>query len=136
MPARISGLCSAAFCNLSEFGNVIPKVSPNGKSSSEFDVFALSRYAYASRDVRDVRDVPCVRRRARDRSIGRVRSEGPEIGLSLRRFRRNFLLLHFPWVRVPRPVDIAMSFLQVLCTRLMEYQEFLEYMAMSSSDKV
>ena len=37
--------------------------SPTGKSSSAFDVFALSRFAYASRDVRDVRDVrvvPCV----------------------------------------------------------------------------
>ena len=68
-----------------EVGGVMPKVSPTGNSSSEFDVFALSRYAYASRDVRDVRDVPCVRRRARDRSIGRVRSEGPEIRLRLRR---------------------------------------------------
>ena len=51
------------------------------------------RYAYASREVRDVRGVPCVRRRARDRSIGRDRSEGPEIGLRLRRSGRIFLLL-------------------------------------------
>ena len=43
---------------------VEPKVSPTGKSSSEFDVFALLRFKYASRDVRDVRGVPCVRRRA------------------------------------------------------------------------
>jgi len=41
--------------NGSEVGGVKPKVPPTGKSSSEFDVFALSRYAYASRDVRDVR---------------------------------------------------------------------------------
>ena len=73
-----------------EVGGVEPKVSPTGKSSSEFDVFALSRFAYASRDVRDVRGVPCVRRRARDRSIGRDRSEGPEIGLRLRRSGADF----------------------------------------------
>ena len=78
---------------LLEVGGVEPKVSPTGKSSSEFDVFALSRFAYASRDVRDVRGVPCVRRRARDRSIGLDRSEGPEIRLRLRRSARIFLLL-------------------------------------------
>ena len=39
----------------SEVGGVKPKVPLTGKASSEFDVFALSRYAYASRDVRDVR---------------------------------------------------------------------------------
>ena len=77
----------------SEVGRVEPKVSPTGKLSFEFDVFALSRFAYASRDVRDVRGVPCVRRRARDRSIGRDRSEDPEIGLRLRRSGRIFLLL-------------------------------------------
>ena len=48
----------------SEDVSVKPKVPPTGKSSSEFEVFALSRYAYASRDVRDVRacracDVAC-----------------------------------------------------------------------------
>ena len=85
--------CMSIHCSASEVGGVIPKVSPTGNSSSEFDVFALSRYAYASRDVRDVRDVPCVRRRARDRSIGRVRSEGPEIRLRLRQSGRIFLLL-------------------------------------------
>ena len=78
-----------------EVGGVKPKVPPTGKSSSEFDVFALSRYAYASRDVRDVRDVRAcrARRRARDRSIGRDRSDGPEIRLRLRRSGRIFLLL-------------------------------------------
>ena len=54
-----------------EVGGAKPKVSPTGNSSSEFDVFALSRYAYASRYMRDVRDMPCMRRRARDRSITR-----------------------------------------------------------------
>ena len=42
---------------------------------------------------RAVRDVSCVRRRARDRSIGRVRSESPEILWWLRRSGRIFLLL-------------------------------------------
>ena len=94
-----------------------------GKSSSEFDVFALSRFAYASRDVRDVRGVPCVRRRARDRSIGRDRSEDPEIGLRLRRSGPIFLLLLLfsSCARVSRLEDMAMYFLHVLCTRLMEY---------------
>ena len=49
----------------SEVGGVKPKVPPTGKSSSEFDVFALAHDAHASREVRDGRDVPCVRRRAR-----------------------------------------------------------------------
>ena len=44
---------------VSEVGGAKPKVSPTGKSSSEFDVFALSRFAYASRDVRDVSCVTC-----------------------------------------------------------------------------
>jgi len=38
--------------------------------------------------VRDVSRVTCVRRRACDRSIGRVRSEGPVDSPSLRRFGR------------------------------------------------
>ncbi len=41
-----------------EVGGVIPKVSPTGSSSSEFDVFALSRYAS--------RDISCVTCRACD----------------------------------------------------------------------
>ena len=55
----------------------------------------LRRCAAAPGPRRDrvVRDVPCVRRRARDRSIGRVRSESPEILLWLRRSGRIFLLL-------------------------------------------
>ena len=118
--------------SLSEVGGVKPKVSPTGNSSSEFDVFALSRHACASRDVRDVRGVPCVRRRARDRSIGRVRSEGPEIRLRLRRSGRIFLLLLLLLLlggaRVSRLEDIAMYFLHVSCTRLMEYRQFLEDM--------
>ena len=75
---------------VSEVGGAKPKVSPTGKSSSEFDVFALSRFANAPRDVRGVL---CVRHRARDRSIGRDRSEGPEIGLRLMRSGWIFLLL-------------------------------------------
>jgi len=35
---------------VSEVGGVKPQVPPSGKSSSELDVFALSRYAYASRE--------------------------------------------------------------------------------------
>ena len=106
-----------------KLGGAKPKVSPTGKSNSEFDVFALSRFAYASRDVRDVRGVPCVRRRARDRSIGRDRSEDPEIGLRLSRSGRIFLLLLLlcSAARVSRLEDMAMYFLHVLCTRLMEY---------------
>ena len=105
---------------------MIPKVSPNGKSSSEFDVFALSRYAYASRDVRDVRDVPCVRRRARarDRSIGRGRSEDPEIRLRLRQFRRIFLLL-LPVLTRLASRGHSHELSQAFCTRLMESREFL-----------
>ena len=64
--------------------------SPTGKSSSEFDVFALSRFAYASRGVREVRGVPCVRRRARatDQSLGeRI---WPEIVLRPRRSGADF----------------------------------------------
>ena len=107
---------------VSEVGGVEPKVSPTGKSSSEFDVFALSRYACASHGVRDVRGVPCVRRRARDRSIGRDRSEDPEIGLRLSRSGRIFLLLCCcSAARVSRLEDMAMYFLHVFCTRLMEY---------------
>ena len=80
---------------MSEVGGAKPKVSPTGKSSSEFDVFALSRFAYASRDVRDVHGVPCVRRRARQINGVRVQSGGgsqiffPWLG----RFRENVLLL-------------------------------------------
>ena len=51
--------------------------SPTGNSSSEFDVFALSRFAYASRDMRDVRAVRATSR-VRDRSIGRGQSVGPD----------------------------------------------------------
>ena len=36
---------------VSEFVGVRPKGSPDGNSSSEFDVFALSLYTYASRAV-------------------------------------------------------------------------------------
>ena len=64
----INWSCSACYIGV---GGGKTEGSPNGNSSSEFDVFALSRYVYASRDVRDVRDVSCVRRRARDRSITR-----------------------------------------------------------------
>ena len=53
----------------SEVGGVEPKVPPTGNSSSEFDVFALSRYAYAPRDVR-----ACVRATSRARQINRGRS--------------------------------------------------------------
>ena len=105
-----------------DVGGVEPKVSPTGNSSSEFDVFALSRYAYASRDVR-----ACVRRRARDRSIGRDRSKGPEIRLRLGRSGRIFLLL-VPCTRVPRPEDMAMFFLHVFCIRLQPYSKVLEDM--------
>ena len=110
----------------SEVGGAKPKVSPTGKSSSEFDVFALSRFAYASRDVRDVRGVPCVRRRARDRSItrgadlARNRSEAKAIwgGFS----SCDNLVSSVPCLaRVSRLEDMAMYFLHVFCTRLMEY---------------
>ena len=78
------------FLCILEVGGVEPKVSPTGKSSSEFDVFALSRFAYASRDVRGVL---CVRRRARDSSMGRVQSEGPEILWRPSRFHGFVLLI-------------------------------------------
>ena len=114
----------------SEVGGVEPKVSPTGNSSSEFDVFALSRYAYASRDVRDVRGVPCVRRRARDRSI----TWGAD--LARNRFEAKAILGGFSFcscsfcchARVSRLEDMAMYFLHVFCTRLMEYGQFLEDM--------
>ena len=110
-----------------EVGGVEPKVSPTGKSSSEFDVFALSRFAYASRDVRDVRGVPCVRRRARDRSItrgadlARNRSEAKAIW-------GGFSFSFSGHAHVSRLEDMAMYFLHVFCTRLMEYGQFLEDM--------
>ena len=81
-----------AFCFRCRRLGVKTEGSPTGKSSSEFDVFALSRFEYASRDVCDAHVVLCVRRGARDRSIGRVRSEGPEIDLRLGRFQ-GFVLL-------------------------------------------
>ena len=83
-----------------------------------------SRYAYASRDVRDVRDVPCVRRRARDRSIGRGRSEDPEIRLRLRQFRRIFLLF-LPVLTCLASRGHSHELSQAFCTRLMESREFL-----------
>ena len=67
MSLSFAGIC---FYNSgSEVGGVKPKVSPIGKSSSEFDVFALSRFAYASRDARDVCDVRDVRATRATRQI-------------------------------------------------------------------
>ena len=103
-------------CDISEVGGVKPKVPPTGKSSSEFDVFALSRFAYATRDVRDVRGAPCERRRACDRSIGRDWSEGPEIGLRLRRFGRIFLLLPLLLLRHTRLASGGHCHLLLACS--------------------
>ena len=90
-----------------------------------------------------MRDVPCVRRRARDRSIGRVRSEGPEILWWLGRFR-DFVLLLLPTLAsaelplstfalfsifrgaCPDPRVNGHVILQLFVTRLMEYYQFLE----------
>mgnify|MGYP001377856052 CR=1 FL=1 len=92
----------------------VPREAANGGGAGD------DAQAGGEGELRDVRGVPCVRRRARDRSIGRDRSEDPEIGLRLRRSGPIFLLLFF-CARVSRLEDMAMYFLHVLCTRLMEY---------------
>ena len=62
-----------------EVGGIKPKVPRPG-----IRVPSSTSSRYRVKRMRDVRDVPCVRRRARDRSIGRGRSEGLEIRLRLR----------------------------------------------------
>ena len=78
-----------------------PEVYPTRKSSSDFYVFALSRYACASPNVFAVRHAHDVGN-ACDRSKGRVNeSEGKAIRL---------IVLVFSGARVLRLQDIAMYF--------------------------
>ena len=90
---------------------------PSGNSSSEFDIFGSSRYAYASRDVR-----ACVRQINRARSVQGSRNQA----------EARAIWAHFPTAvphaRVLRPEDMAMFFLHVFCIRLQPYSKVLEDM--------
>ena len=110
---------------MSEVGVAKPKVSLTGNSSSEFDVFVLSRFAYASRDVSGV---SCVRCRARGRSRAR-----PARGSGNRAEAKAICSDFLPPSLLLRRMHLASRghshvLLQVFRTRLMESKQFLKDM--------
>ena len=99
----------------SEVGGVEPKVPPTGNSSSEFDVFALSRYR-----VTRTRRVTCVRACdvARARQSNRARSvQGSRNQAEARAIWADFppapLLAHASRVPRTRPCSFCMCFAYV-----------------------